>query len=508
MRGSRMPLNSAATAGFRVSTVSQSSVHESQADRQPIAVGLGDVLRRAFHPPVGDRAFWLIQVAVVGFSLVHLVLDASGFGRAATPVATLPVAALVLPVAYAAVRYGLHGSAATAMWATVLWLPALVFHPMAVDRGNELLCLGLVDAVGIFVGQRIEHQALVEEAAHAATSGRRASEARYRQLFAMTRAPILLLDRSGRIVDANPASWAILGRGLLDTMAVDLLGMPSRESLDPGSSGRVQLVSGGQEIEFRYLATALEGAGDAVVQVILQDVTAEHRAWRDVRAYADALLRAQEEERAFLARELHDDPLQRLVHLTHVLEAVPTEGGLPAGCAEHLEGARVEAVQIAVRLRDIARGLRPPALDQLGLVAALEGFLAEVEDATGRRVPLSISGEERRLPLDTELGLFRIGQEAVNNALAHSGDDGVSIAVGLVYEQALVRLSIVDNGGGFDSMSTTGSSRLGLRGMRERVSLLGGTLDIVSSPSRGTSVSAVVPVLDVVVRDTGRGPSD
>ncbi len=465
----------------------------------------GEVLRRSFHPPLGDPPFWVIQGAIGGLTAVHMVLDASGAFRGAAGLTTLPVAALVVPVGYAALRYGLHGSAATALWATLLWLPVLGLHPLASDRGDELVCLVLVDAVGIFVGQRVERQALLEEAAGRARSSQQQSEARYRQLFAATRAPILILDAAGRIEDANPAAWAVFGREVLDTQASELLGVASGELMAGGRSGRLQIDVDGRPAEFRYLTTALADAGDAAVQVLLQDVTAERRAWRDARQYADLLIQVQERERARLAREIHDDPLQQLVHLARLLELGPIGKAPLDVCAARLETARDAALDAARRLRDISRGLRPPALDQLGLVAALQGLVVETEDAAGIDVELVVTGREQRLAVEAELGLFRIAQEALNNALTH-GEAG-RITIEIAYEGSTVRVRVTDDGAGFDTGSEPVPTRLGLRGMRERASLLGGRVQVKSAPGQGTVVTAVVPVLGIVSERTAEDES-
>jgi len=457
----------------------------------------GEVLRRSFHPPLKDPPFWVIQGAVGFLTALHIGLDAAGAFHGVAALRTLPVAALVAPVGYAALRYGLHGSAATAAWATILWLPVLALHPLAADRGDELVCLLLVDSVGLFVGHRVERQALLEQAARRAESSLQASEGRYRHLFAATRAPIIVLDAEGRVIDANPAAFAAFGSGVLDARASELLATTDEELLSGAHSGRVQLRIEGQQVEFRYVATPLgspEVLGREVVQVMLQDVTAERRALRDVREYADALIGAQERERARLAREIHDDPLQRLVYLARSLELVGFGEEAPEVCAARVEEARVAAIDAAKRLRDIARGLRPPALDQLGLAAAIEGLAAESEEATGVRVEVSVSGEERRLAPEAELGLFRIAQEAVNNALGHAEPSRVSLR--LSYEAGWVVLSVADDGSGIEPGSLEDLSHLGIRGMRERAVLLGGTLELKSTPGEGTVVTASVPALD------------
>ncbi len=453
----------------------------------------GDVLRRALHPPVSDPAFWAVQASVVALTVVHLLLDHSGI-VSSPALASVPVAALFVPVGYAALRFGLHGSAATAVWATVLWFPDLANPHHHGDPGVDAVCLLLVDTVAFIVGQRIEREGMARALAAEAQSERRAAEARYRYLFAATRAPILLFDASGHVLDANPAAWSVLGREVLERTVQELLGLTPASLARASSSGRVELAVDGQPAEFRYLSSMSTGEDGAHFQILLQDVTAERRAWRDVQAYAAALLGAHEEERSRLARELHDDPLQSLVHVARRLELVGVSTEVAPDVADRLAGAHAELLDTARRLRDLAQGLRPPALDRLGLAAALRGLVAEEEDGADAdlRLDFTVVGAEQRLVPECELGLYRIAQEALHNALEHASPTRVTVSLG--FEESLVHLSVANDGTGFDPAVSPDHAHLGLRGMRERAGLLGGTLTIDSSPDGQTCVTATVPL--------------
>jgi hypothetical protein len=118
-------------------------------------IPVGDVLRRALHPPLSGTAFWVVQASVVALTIVHLILDHTSVVDAPA-LASVPVAALFVPVACAALRFGLHGSAATALWATVLWIPDLATPHHHGDPGSDLVSLLLIDTVAVIVGQRIE----------------------------------------------------------------------------------------------------------------------------------------------------------------------------------------------------------------------------------------------------------------------------------------------------------------------------------------------------------------
>ena len=457
------------------------------------SVPIRRVLSRALHPPLRDPYFWAIQGSVLALTALHLWLDEAGVIHEISLI-SLPVALLFIPVTYAALRFGLHGSAATALWATVLWVPNLVVGGQRHDASVDLVSLVLVDAVALVVGQRIEREGIAKAAANEAAHAQRLSEARYRQLFASTGAPILVFDASGRTIDVNPAAWALFGPSVLDRTSEQLLRMTPGELTSSKGSGRVVLRAGGNQYEFRCITSVAEAEKRPQVQVLLQDVTAEPRAWRDAQEFAAALLAAQEEERARIAREIHDDPLQRLLGVARRLELLSTSDKLDAAAAERISGLRQELLTTSRTLRDLAQGLRPPALEHLGLAAALRGLLSDQEEKFpwGPRLEMSVHGTQVRLRPECELGLYRIAQEALNNAVVHAKPENVRLE--LAFWESSVRMTIWNDGGTFDPQASPSKSQLGLRGMRERASLLGGKLEIYSAPESGTTVLAYLPI--------------
>lgn len=213
------------------------------------------------------------------------------------------------------------------------------------------------------------------------------------------------------------------------------------------------------------------------------------------RHLAELLLKAQEQERRRIAQELHDEPLQLLVHLGRRLESLETERGVPAAIAAELRAAREQTTTIANRLRMLVGGLRPPALEHFGLVAALRGFLVATEDETGIRTDFQVGGDETRLPPEVELGAFRITQEAVNNVIRHA--HAKSLRVWLEFRKDAFALRVSDDGEGFDPAlldQAPESARLGLLGMRERAEILGGRVQIRTGPTVGTTVEARIPL--------------
>ena len=197
------------------------------------------------------------------------------------------------------------------------------------------------------------------------------------------------------------------------------------------------------------------------------------------RLYAERILGAQEDERRRISQELHDQPLQDLIHLLRVLDR---------GSANE---AREVVTQVVSELRQISRGLRPPTLDDLGVTAALRKLVADFPARTGIGSGFRVEGVARRLRPDVELGLFRVAQEALNNVARHAQAHKVSVR--MRFNDDEVRLSVTDDGAGFFP-GRAGEAALGILGMTERAGLLGGWLEVVSAPGKGTTVRIEVPL--------------
>jgi two-component system sensor histidine kinase UhpB len=210
---------------------------------------------------------------------------------------------------------------------------------------------------------------------------------------------------------------------------------------------------------------------------------------RDVAARA---LNAEEEERKRISRELHDDTAQTLAALLIRLRIA--RGIEDAGARDaHLEQFRVEIGEALERIRRFARGLRPPALDELGLVPALETHVRVLSESNAATVRIEAEPIESDLTRQAELALYRIAQEALSNAVRHGGARHVLLR--LRPEGGAVVLTVSDDGVGFDVDAARAEGRgLGLFGMEERAFYVGGSLEIRSEPGRGTHVHARVPL--------------
>lgn len=223
---------------------------------------------------------------------------------------------------------------------------------------------------------------------------------------------------------------------------------------------------------------------------------------RRARAFATQVLKAQEEERRRIAQELHDSPVQLMAHLVQRLRAVEEVGKLPDEGAPMIPTVRELALSVLGDLRNIAHGLRPPVLDELGLLSALRGLLAQAGRDSGVTVRLDARPDWPALPAEVELALFRIAQEAIRNAVRHGGPTLIVLSVGVQENQAV--LTVTDNGCGFAPLdgSPQWNAGLGLVGMRERAELFGGHFAVASSPDPGTRVEVRIPLAAEVLVDS------
>ena len=202
------------------------------------------------------------------------------------------------------------------------------------------------------------------------------------------------------------------------------------------------------------------------------------------------LVGAQEEERRKISRELHDEVGQSLSAL--IVEAGNTAAGLPPDAEApraRLDSMRAIAQRCLAAVRNMSLLLRPSMLDDFGLVPALEWQAREVQKRAAVRVQVEADDEAGEVPDEFRTCIYRIAQETLHNITKHA--QAKTVHLQLVREGGSVRLTVQDDGHGFDAERTRG---LGLLGMRERVARLHGSFDIDSSPGKGTRVTVILPL--------------
>ncbi len=271
-----------------------------------------------------------------------------------------------------------------------------------------------------------------------------------------------------------------------------------RRQLHEGSSDEISLeyrflhpVQGQLWIHHLARVARRDTTGHAIATYgVLREITTRRRAEDELADLSRRLIRAQEEERAMIARELHDDVTQRLAVLA--IDAGRAELSATTGVqAEAMHALRAELVRISEDVHSLAYQLHSSVLEELGLVEALRTACEHLGRRSRVEVSLDLDPKANGLGGDAALCLFRVAQEALNNLARHS--EGRLASVSLRRMDGGVLLAVRDDGVGFDPDGPGTRNTLGLASMRERVRLVNGTLDIESAPGHGTAIVAWVP---------------
>ena len=473
----------------------------------------------AYRPRFQNWHFWMIQGLVIFIAVFHSMTEAPGVLHDLGVPSMVPTTLFLVPVIYAALAFGFVGAVTTALWATLLAIPNwIIWH-----RGWELFgCMfqmAVVNTVAFLVGQQVERERSARQRVEATTTELKASRMRYRSLFESNPMAILVLNSTGVVLEANPMASILFdrNRSTIEGMLVtDLLGPAGSDKL-LGSSNRgnwqtdllLYKLKNGAELYLEPMLTEVsDGQGNPIIQVLFRDATEEHGRQAERKTYTTYVIRAQEEERQRIARELYDGTIQSLVLLCRRLDSMNDKGELlPSSVTDRLQEARVTAEEAVSELRDVTKALRPPILDDLGMVTSIIRLLDDFEERSGTKGQQKVVGQQRRLPSDTELGIFRIAQEALRNVERHAKATRVTVTI--TFRQQEVRLEVADNGVGFLVSSVLGdlitSGQHGLLSMRERAELLSGKFEIQSGSGGGTRVMVSIPVAgDIPLTPAGR----
>jgi len=403
---------------------------------------------------------------------------------------------------------------------------AQLIVPLAAgERVVGVLCVGnrrprefgefevhLLSAVGGQIGIAIENARLYERE-HLATQRALASERSQREIFENANDAIWRHDLHGDITAANKAMARLSGYDVEGLLRMNVRALLSKESLDLAGRIRRKLFEG-EAVEQPYEQRLVRRDGtEAILQLttnliaedgkpegfqhIARDVTAERRMQDNLRFYLGRIVKAQEEERKRIARELHDDTAQVLYAVSRQLDNFLRQNeGLPHSVVGFLLRLQLQVNQGVDSMRRFTQDLRPPMIDELGLVPALRWLAGETEKQYQIKVELAVLGAERRLSPDAELLMFRIVQEVLRNSGRHA--QASSARVTIEFGEGRAGILVVDDGKGFkvpDQVSDLAhSGKLGLVGIQERVRLLGGHFSLQSQPGKGTAIEVLVPL--------------
>ncbi len=340
------------------------------------------------------------------------------------------------------------------------------------------------------------------------------SEQDYRYLFENASDAMWVQDMEGNFLDGNRALEKLSGYTLEELAGKNITQFLSDEFLALAKEVQRRLLAGediDQPYEQRFLVKGgrtriVKMATNPIIingevkgfQYIARDVTEEKQLQENMRFYVHQVTRAQEDERKRIARELHDEASPPLLLLIQRLDTVSsgTRPKLSHSLKEGLEGLRSQAIEALETLRRCAQDLRPRILDDLGLVAALEWMTEDMVKSQGIDAHTKVMGVEQTLPVETQLLLFRIAQEALSNIRTHA--EASRVVVKLEFGDNSIKMTVSDNGKGFELPERMGDlasvGKLGLAGMQERARLLGGSLEVESELGKGTRVEVETPV--------------
>jgi PAS domain S-box-containing protein len=349
-------------------------------------------------------------------------------------------------------------------------------------------------------------QAAVEEVA--------ASEARLRLLLDAAVDGVVELDADARVVRANGAfcqmvrlgADRVIGRSWAEVAAEapgggeSMLGLPA--------AGEAELTEEGRTTYLETRSSVLPGNPPGTL-LLIRDVTASRVADQTIRTLFQFLQDRDEDrsrllrqanqtieaERNRIARDLHDGPIQGISGATLSIEAVKimVERGDMDGAADMLGKIRLEISEEAENLRRLMGNLRPPVLEERGLIPAVREMCERFQDESGIVVEVHASGEAK-VPDETEILAYRVVQEALSNIAKHARAERASVRVEST--GGSLEVEVIDDGTGFDPSKVREflrKGKVGLASMRERTELGAGTFTIRSSPGRGTSVVATLP---------------
>ncbi|MCB2146112.1 MAG: PAS domain S-box protein [Deltaproteobacteria bacterium] len=343
----------------------------------------------------------------------------------------------------------------------------------------------------------------------------RRSEAKYRELVQNTNSIIVRYDPLGHITFFNEYArkffgfpeQEIIGRNILGSiipwrsssgrdyrsLMMDFLKHPERYPTNEIENIR----RGGSRAWIAWTNKPVRDKTDRIVEILSVgvDVTQRKQAQDQVQFLTHQLIKAQEDERLKISRDLHDHIAQDLSTLKISLETLFKDQ--PAETREKVVQLSDILQRSIAAVRDMAYDLRPPGLDQLGLVKTLYLYCEDFSKSSAAEVDFAAAGvDELNLEYETEINIYRLIQEALNNIKRHAGANRVTIRVVASSPDIVIRIK--DNGKGFDvnarRQQALKEKRMGLQSMVERVRLLQGKINIQSRPDKGTYIFIAIPL--------------
>jgi len=338
----------------------------------------------------------------------------------------------------------------------------------------------------------------------------RASEEKFHKVFRDAGMGMAIVSPDGRFLAANEAFCECLGYAeeeLLQqtlqsiTLPEDWPSFSQRlgEALERGTSfQRVEqrcLHKSGRIVTTESSASLIRGTSSEPQYFVGEflDITQRKLAEEALSGLSGRLIEAQEEERARIARELHDDFNQRVALLAIILESVKQDfPGTDGAARRRIEAACQHVGELGRDIQALSHRLHSSKLEYLGLAAAAAGFCQELSTRQNVEIDFHAENIPKALPKEISLCLFRVLQEALQNAIKHSGTGRFEVALKSALNE--IHLTVRDSGVGFDPERVIGGPGLGLTSMKERLKLVGGQLSVESKVQGGTTIHACMPL--------------
>ncbi|OGO28650.1 MAG: hypothetical protein A2136_07550 [Chloroflexi bacterium RBG_16_54_11] len=340
------------------------------------------------------------------------------------------------------------------------------------------------------------------------------SEVRFRTIFTSTALGIKLLDLDGNILETNPAFQNIMGYSEHELRGRPIVNFwhPNDANLliqllDKLKQDRVQsfqlehrlLARDGSTVWFNVAFTGIKKNERedslAFIVAIAENITKRKRIEAEMAEMKSRMQGHVEMERLQLAQELHDGPLQDLYSSIYKLESWSAQ--LPEDSHEKVENLKQDLLKVVQELRNTAKDLRPPALANFGLEKAIRSHAEEFSQSHPElTLHLYLAPDRQVLPEEIRLVLFRVYQHSLANVIRHAQASEVKVHFAFDAEEA--QLEVGDNGVGFvvpnSWVELVRLGHFGLAGAVERVSLLGGTFSVESTPGQGTTARVIIPI--------------
>ncbi len=347
---------------------------------------------------------------------------------------------------------------------------------------------------------------------------RRESDATSRALFESAAQGIFMVDQSGRIVMANPATERLLGypvnellgqsidilvpdasRGLHSQHRKSYFESPKNRPMGLGLDLQAKRKDGSEffaEISLSFVDTARGRMAVAFLTDISKrkgDEQSIRQQKDELRLLAGRLMTAQDDERRRIARDLHDDLSQKLAYLAMDIGKL---SGKPHAQAvrDDLRPLQMQAAEAAENVRRISHQLHPSILDDIGLEAALEQYCEEFQERSGIATHFESVNVPDAIPREIARSLYHIFQECLRNVSKHSKSEAVFVRLDVA--EGHLRLTVKDEGIGLEETARQPQGNIGLVGMKERAHLVNGTVHIHSRTGEGTEVTVKVPLLN------------